>query len=453
MNNNLFHIKEVIPCPQKAVDAFNKDSVKRSDYVISLYEMMNQPPFDVTSIAIDGQWGSGKTFFIKMLISLILVKLNDKELDEGLEELTKDPRVVNLNESNLFPIYYDSWENDLMSEPILSIIYTMCKEIGIDEKLKGDIEENIKSILKEVTKLFLKIPSMFMQFPDFSGLVDPICDLFKTDSNFVPVINTENLKKNINSLIDKMAEAKNKHIVIFIDELDRCKPSYTIKLLESVKHYFNNPNILFVFSVNIEELQHSIKCVYGQGFDSTSYLDRFFNIRFNLPLVNREDFIKNEFPNDYNGDIFSSIIYALSEIYNLQLRELIKFKDQVRYVANSFNKITASQYENGYEFTYVFFVPIAICLKFKNQDRFQLFISGKGYVVLEELMALNNRIINRICIKYLRKEHQSNPPDLLSCVNRAYSSIFSKETSPEIGNCIFWEDCYKIFNDKVSLLG
>ena len=68
-------------------------------------------------------------------------------------------------------------------------------------------------------------------------------------------------------------------------------------------------------------------------------------------------------------------------------------------------------------------------------------------------MALNNRIINRICIKYLKKEHQSNPPDLLSCVNRAYSSIFSKETSPEIGNCIFWEDCYKIFNDKVSLLG
>lgn len=64
-------------------------------------------------------------------------------------------------------------------------------------------------------------------------------------------------------------------VVIFIDELDRCKPTYAVKLLERIKHYFNNDKIIFVFSTNLEELQSSVKCVYGESFNAYRYLDRF----------------------------------------------------------------------------------------------------------------------------------------------------------------------------------
>ncbi len=74
-------------------------------------------------------------------------------------------------------------------------------------------------------------------------------------------------------------------LVIFIDELDRCKPTYAIKLLEQIKHYMMDDRITFVFSVNLEQLQHTIKCYYGADFDASRYLDRFFDFRIDWPVL------------------------------------------------------------------------------------------------------------------------------------------------------------------------
>ena len=48
---------------------------------------------------------------------------------------------------------------------------------------------------------------------------------------------------------------KGNRLIIMVDELDRCKPSYAVKLLERIKHYFTNDRITFVFSVNTYELE------------------------------------------------------------------------------------------------------------------------------------------------------------------------------------------------------
>lgn len=64
-------------------------------------------------------------------------------------------------------------------------------------------------------------------------------------------------------------------MIIFIDELDRCKPSFAVHLLEQIKHYLYDERIIFVLSVNQEELQYTIKHFYGNEFDASRYLDRF----------------------------------------------------------------------------------------------------------------------------------------------------------------------------------
>ena len=71
-----------------------------------------------------------------------------------------------------------------------------------------------------------------------------------------------------------------------MDELDRCRPSYAVRLLERIEHYFINDRITFVFSVNLEQLQHTIKNFYGNDFDACRYLDRFFDLRLSLPPIN-----------------------------------------------------------------------------------------------------------------------------------------------------------------------
>lgn len=65
-------------------------------------------------------------------------------------------------------------------------------------------------------------------------------------------------------------------IFIFIDELDRCRPDYAISLLEIVKHIFDIKNFVFIIATNTDQLQHSIKNVYGNDFSANDYLGRFF---------------------------------------------------------------------------------------------------------------------------------------------------------------------------------
>jgi predicted KAP-like P-loop ATPase len=70
-------------------------------------------------------------------------------------------------------------------------------------------------------------------------------------------------------------------LIIFVDELDRCKPSFAVKLLEQIKHYFLLQNVTFVFSTNILELSKTISKFYGNDFQGDKYLNRFFDLFFN----------------------------------------------------------------------------------------------------------------------------------------------------------------------------
>lgn len=67
--------------------------------------------------------------------------------------------------------------------------------------------------------------------------------------------------------------------------LDRCRPSYAIEMLERIKHYFDDDRIVFVMSVNKAQLVHTISNCYGDGFDSSDYLNKFFDISLQLPPV------------------------------------------------------------------------------------------------------------------------------------------------------------------------
>ena len=70
--------------------------------------------------------------------------------------------------------------------------------------------------------------------------------------------------------------------MFIIDELDRCRPTFAIELLERVKHIFDVPNIVFVFGINRAELVKSLESIYGE-IDAGTYLRRFFDMEFVLP--------------------------------------------------------------------------------------------------------------------------------------------------------------------------
>ena len=82
-------------------------------------------------------------------------------------------------------------------------------------------------------------------------------------------------------------------LVVVIDELDRCRPTYAVELLETAKHLFSVDHVVFVLAINGRELSHSVRSLYGVEFDADLYLRRFFDAAVSLPDPNLQELTTN----------------------------------------------------------------------------------------------------------------------------------------------------------------
>lgn len=71
-------------------------------------------------------------------------------------------------------------------------------------------------------------------------------------------------------------------LFVVIDELDRCRPDYAIRVLEEIKHFFDVPGVVFVIALHGDQLARSVGAVYGPTFDGGDYLRRFFTRKYRL---------------------------------------------------------------------------------------------------------------------------------------------------------------------------
>lgn len=84
-------------------------------------------------------------------------------------------------------------------------------------------------------------------------------------------------------------------IYVLVDELDRCRPTYAISLLEAVKHLFDTDGVVFIVATDTEQLAESVKAVYGVNFDSRRYLYRFFDRTYRFRQPDRSAFVQYMF--------------------------------------------------------------------------------------------------------------------------------------------------------------
>ena len=139
-------------------------------------------------------------------------------------------------------------------------------------------------------------------------------------------------------------------VMVLVDELDRCRPSYAIEMLEVIKHFFNTKNFVFVVATDTQQLENSIKAVYGEKFDSSVYLRRFFDRKAELSepdiayYLEKHDFTIASnivlYPDKPAGITASTVAYylaALLKAYNLGLRTvdqvIAKMKACLRTIA------------------------------------------------------------------------------------------------------------------------
>lgn len=384
---------EMLPTEENIIETLYNDPINRNKDIVYFYNIL-QAQESASAIAIDGRWGSGKTFFVRQT-QMVINALNPSST---IDEETKAKATVRLpfskndgeNENYSIAVYYDAWENDNDTEPVLSLIYEITKQLSVDFSL-SDI-----SVVKTAGAIIEAI----------SGHnINGIKDALTSEDPFKKFKEEKDVEQKIKDFFASILVERGNRLIIFIDELDRCKPTFAVHLLEQIKHYIFDDRITFVFSINLEQLQHTIKQYYGADFDSCRYLDRFFDLRISMPPANMEKFYSEiGLESRYYVDIVTKRIINM---YNFELREITRFYSQIKAAVYEPTH-DSEKYDfmfpdgKGRQIILIYIVPLLIGLKIADISKYDQFINGHNSEPLKELLDFDND--NRLLKNMLNRD-------------------------------------------------
>jgi len=285
---------------KKRIDLLSRNEF--IDNVIKLVEQLSENG-QGCCFAIEGGWGIGKTFVIEQL---------EKQLNMLQNENTASDKY--------FVFHYNCWQYDYYEEPAVAIISAMLGSIQKDKAITAlEIENTIKAGWQFAMEKLQEIAGLYIENRIGVNLVSVANDIKNNkDQNEEKSYSFDkmfNFNKTIEQVQDNLKEiAKERTIVLVVDELDRCVPQYTIKVLERIHHIFAGlENIVVILAIDRKQLEHSVEEMFGarQSTNSMSvekYLKKFidFSMTLDSGKINDNLFDKYEFYFEkffFNGEL------------------------------------------------------------------------------------------------------------------------------------------------------
>ena len=235
-------------------------------------------------LVLDARWGEGKTWFVR-------------HWQKHLED------------ENHNVIYLDAFANDYLDDPFLTIAAEISQAFkssdNIDDADVNSFNEKTASVLISLAAILPVIAAkaglhwiglggageaLQEVYKDGKDVYDSVSDEItgklkehiekKIENHHLEKETIQDFKKELNQLADKLE----KPLVFIIDELDRCRPDFAIRLIERIKHFFDIPKIVFVLVMNKPQLLQSVKSFYGYDSEMNGdYLEKFVDFTVHLP--------------------------------------------------------------------------------------------------------------------------------------------------------------------------
>ena len=307
---------------------------------------------------LNAEWGVGKTWFIK----------------RWYMELKQHYPTV----------YIDAWQQDFSDDPLLTVISSIIEQLrdatgnklavpdGIKSKLLGLLKVGGKLVLKSaIKKAGLEGGDFSLKGEDADKLVDTLCSNHKERYESIQYLKQE-IRQWVEAAVG-LSEAKLDYpAFILIDELDRCRPSYAVEMLETIKHIFEIPGVVFVLATDTEQLQHAVKSIYGEGFDGKKYFERFFDSQRTLKKGPRELLASSRLAL-YGDDIWlptevvlyprlskeqvAKIIAEISSVFGMSVRDMNRMISNLLAIISNLKKDID-----------IIFLIVLYCLYSQEQD-------------------------------------------------------------------------------------
>lgn len=346
-------------------DEFKREQI--ADKAISLLTS----DIEVSPMVIDGDWGTGKTEFCHKLINKFKA-----------------------NHPQYSIVYVDAFQADHADNPLMTILAEVMGLLPEGSKKEEFIKKaitvaryGITTVLKAGVSHLLRANSDDLA----AGLDKHLEDAANTviDASVLSVLREhEKAKENLEALQATLSElAEEEPIVIFIDELDRCRPDFAVQMLEVIKHTFDVKGVQFVLVTNTSQLRAAINHRYGPLVDAQRYLDKFLKFSFCLPdgvlgtnyyndkrlasaehfnnLIKESSVLKNTDLSDYS-DGLGSFANTLIIHNKLSLREVETFVRHLE-IFKILNPSFDSRYSNGTQLLQVLGVYI-FCFRQDIED-------------------------------------------------------------------------------------
>ena len=403
--------------------------LKRNSKLIMLAKLLSNINMN-TTISVDGRWGTGKTYFVKQF--KYIVENIDNYIDNKI--FSEEEKIVfNKIHNTSLIVYYNAWENDSHTNALESLIYSILNEYP---KMKDQVTnfDDFKKLFKKFCRdviykgtLELIDINNFDELKSFNELADEI-------------ITIEEKKKAFNELIDLIIGEKNR-IILIIDELDRCKPSFALELLETIKHFYSNDKITVIVSTNNFELSNTIKNYYGNNFDGYGYLNKFYDSIISLDRINIKNYLQNQLDFCKETWVWHDLSYLIMVHYNFSLRECNRFVTLYNML-KSYIENDRKYYEDRKYIHTCILIPMALALKIKDINKYNSFINRKGEKIILDF--LENNISNTKYEGWIKElEKVPNDVDYKQKVLDIYYEVFDNEYN-----------YYKFsFFDAISMLG
>ena len=294
-------------------DPFSKDLdlFERKSFGEDLINLLSRIDENIV-IFINAPWGEGKTTFCKMWCA----------------ELFRRKKAA---------IYFDAYANDYFEDPFVAFTANIYK--FIDDKFdKSETsqkrkKEKFKRTAAKLGKGFLTLGAKAgisalmlgaLRAADMKELTENLKDTIGEVSSKSSELlekqieeyaakeeNVKTFKKSLAEIAKEIKDIQGFPLTIVIDELDRCRPDFALRLLERIKHFFDVPNVAFLLFINKEQLERYISLVYGgdNNADAHNYLQKFAHLSAELPMNRKGE----------NNDDYSVFCDHLFSYYSLKM--------------------------------------------------------------------------------------------------------------------------------------
>jgi predicted KAP-like P-loop ATPase len=209
-------------------------------------------------IGIHGDWGSGKTSLMRITQDLLE--------EHGINTVWFNPWVYQFDESPIIPLLHEIknqtvlYRTKVKGLKLLSLLTSAAGEVILRISTGGAIN----------SEFFLKQGAAFKK------------------KYFEAKTVTMNIHKHFQQIVNAIV-GKNGRLVIFIDDLDRCCPPQSLKVLEAIKLFLNAEKCVYIIGMDREAIEQAVVSQYGeQKLSGVSYLDKIIQLPFKIPPITDE---------------------------------------------------------------------------------------------------------------------------------------------------------------------